>query len=98
MISIAKLFGPKTDLRELIANGALVIDVRTPGEFYEGHYPGSENISLDSIMSSLKDIQRRQKPVITVCRSGARSSAAAAMLKKAGFQAYNGGVWTNLSS
>ena len=96
MINIAKLFGQKTDMGDLIRKGALVIDVRTREEFYGGHYPGSENIPLDDILSRLNEIKGKQKPVIAVCRSGARSSAATEILTKAGLRAYNGGAWTNL--
>ncbi len=97
MINVARLFGPKTDFSDLIRKGALVIDVRTREEFYGGHYPGSENIPLDDIVQRLQDIKEKQKPVIAVCRSGARSSVATEILKKAGLRVYNGGPWTSLS-
>jgi rhodanese-related sulfurtransferase len=96
MINIAKLFGPKTDFSDLLKKGAFVIDVRTREEFYAGHYPGSENIPLDDITQRVQEIRVKQKPVIVVCRSGARSSAAAEILRNAGLQVYNGGAWTSL--
>lgn len=88
--------GPKEDLREKIAQGATIVDVRTPDEFRSGHVAGSINIPLDRIPDQLKKIAK-DKPVITCCRSGARSGAAADILKQAGYEVYNGGPWTNVN-
>lgn len=77
----------------MLAAGALVIDVRTPEEYREGHMAGSENIPLDTISDRAEEIKSRNKPVITVCRSGARSAAAAGILHEAGVNAINGGAW-----
>jgi phage shock protein E len=98
MFGLSKLFGPKTDFSLLVKSGAVIIDVRTAGEFAEGHIRGAKNISLDKIQSSVASIKKLNKPVIACCRSGARSSMAVRFLKGAGIDAYNGGPWTALQN
>ena len=79
-----------------LLNGAVVLDVRTTLEFQEGHFQGSKNIPLNEIRSKMETIIKWNKPVIIVCRSGARSAAAKSILSSVGLQVYNGGSWTNL--
>ncbi|HMO31464.1 MAG TPA: rhodanese-like domain-containing protein [Lacibacter sp.] len=85
--------GPKTDFKALVANGAIVVDVRTPGEYKSGHIKGSLNMPVDSIRGKVSELKKKGKPVITCCRSGARSGMAAGILKQNGIEAYNGGPW-----
>lgn len=95
---IKKIFGGgnKIDVRQMIAQGAKVIDVRTPGEFASGHVKGSVNIPLDKIESKLNTLKKDQTYVLC-CRSGMRSGNATRILKSAGFEkVYNGGSWMNL--
>lgn len=87
---------PKVNLKEVYDNGAIVIDVRTPAEFKQGNFNGSINIPLDKINAKVKDIKKKNKPIITVCRSGMRSGQAASILKQNGIDAYNGGPWNSL--
>ena len=42
-------FGPKVDFAELVKQGAVIVDVRTPGEYAGGHIKGSMNIPLQSL-------------------------------------------------
>lgn len=96
---IKKLFGIKTvDFRELVNNGAIIIDVRSPMEYKSGNIKGSKNFPVENIRSKVSDIKKLNKPVITVCRSGARSGMAKSILKSAGIEVYNGGPWTSLQS
>jgi phage shock protein E len=95
--SIKQLFGlgPKIDFRELVKNGAQIIDVRTPGEFKGGHIKGAVNIPLQNISSQMNRI-RKDKPVITCCASGMRSSSAKSILISNGYSdVYNGGGWVS---
>ena len=94
---LSALFGskPKVDFGELIANGAQIIDVRTPQEYKTGHIKGSKNIPLDKLNSQIGKINKN-KSVITCCASGMRSRSAKGILAKAGFDVHNGGGWTNL--
>ncbi|MEJ8841613.1 rhodanese-like domain-containing protein [Lacibacter sp. H375] len=95
---IKKLFGPGTDFKGLQQQGAVIIDVRTPGEFSGGHIKGAINIPVDSIRSKVNDIKKKGKPVITCCASGMRSGSATSILKQAGVEAYNGGSWISLQN
>lgn len=94
---LQKLFGgTPVDYKELIHKGAVIVDVRTPGEFKSGHINGSKNYPLDTIRGKVNDLKKLNKPVITVCLSGGRSSMAKNILKAAGIEVYNGGPWTSL--
>ena len=68
-----------------ISNGAMIVDVRTPGEFGGGHYNGAINIPLDKISKNISKMGSKDRSVIVYCASGARSSSAAGILKKSGF-------------
>lgn len=74
--------------RELIKAGALLIDVRSPGEFAGGAVPGAKNIPVDQIGGRVAEL-KVGKPVVLYCRSGARSGSATATLRAAGIEAYN---------
>lgn len=94
------LFGlsKNIDYKTMVAEGAIILDVRTPQEFNSGHIKGSINIPVQSLSSQLKKI-KKDKPVITCCASGMRSATAASVLKSAGFtEVYNGGGWNSLQS
>jgi phage shock protein E len=89
-------FGERTDLGALIANGATIIDVRTVGEYQNGHLKKSVNMPLNTLPNSLSKMDKT-KPVITCCASGMRSASAKSLLKSYGFtEVHNGGSWTNL--
>lgn len=90
-------FGPKTDWKELVKNGANIIDVRTKEEFQSGHISGSVNIPLNTLSDKISKISK-EKPVITCCASGMRSSSAKNILQSKGFTVYNGGGWMGLQN
>lgn len=90
-------FGPKTNYRELIENGAVILDVRSKPEYDSGHIKGARNIPVDRLRQNLDKLKRNNKPVITCCASGMRSASAKSILKANGFeQVYNGGSWSSL--
>jgi rhodanese-related sulfurtransferase len=90
--------GPKVDLNELRATGAIIVDVRTPAEYKEGHIKGSINLPLQTLGDNLNKLKKDQV-IITCCRSGSRSGMAKRMLKRNGFeQVHNGGSWTSLKA
>ncbi len=93
---IKKIFGPKADFKLLTQNGALIIDVRTPEEFKTGHINGSINIPVNKIAGQVSKLKKDNKPIITCCRSGARSAMARDILKANDLEAYNGGAWDSL--
>ena len=91
-----KLLGPRIDFKALKEAGAIIIDVRSPQEFDRGHIKGSKNIPVNIIQRETNSIKKWNKPIITVCQSGARSGIAKSTLKAAGVEAYNGGSWYGL--
>jgi len=94
-----KLLGkPAINYKELVTNGAIIIDVRSMAEFKSGHIAGSKNFPVDNIRSKINELKKMGKPVITVCRSGARSGMAKSILRSAGIEVYNGGAWTSLKN
>ena len=93
---LKRLFGPKADFASLVQEGALVVDVRTREEFKAGHIPGSKNIPLDKIKNEKNNLRKLNVPVITVCRSGTRSSMAKSILSGDGIEVYNGGSWLDV--
>ena len=97
--SIKKMFGgASANIKQLVDDGAIVIDVRTPVEFKSGHLPGSRNIPLDTLPSKIGELKKLNKPIVTVCRSGSRSGMAKNMLAAAGLEVCNGGPWTNFKN
>jgi rhodanese-related sulfurtransferase len=90
--------GPSVDYKQLVRDGAQIIDVRTKGEFQSGHIKGSVNIPLQNLDGHLSKI-RKDKPVITCCASGMRSATAKSILQSKGFKdVHNGGGWMSLQN
>ena len=85
--------GSKVNYHDLIANGAILIDVRTPAEYNGGKPKNSKNIPLDKIGSKIDTLKKLNKPIVLCCASGMRSGRATNILKKAGIEVYNGGGW-----
>lgn len=61
----------------------LVLDVRTPGEFAEGHIPGAKNIPVDQVMHHAAELNQFSN-VYVYCRSGGRVTAAYNILSSLG--------------
>ena len=92
------LFGNKSkQLEDFKSRGAIVLDVRTKGEYDNGAIPGSKNIPLQSLNSKISTIKKWNKPVICCCASGMRSASAAGILRSQGVEAINGGGYFSLS-
>jgi rhodanese-related sulfurtransferase len=68
--------------------GAILIDVRESQEFKNSHAPGAKLISLGALERRLKEIPIEQE-ILVVCQSGIRSSQAAGILSKNGYQVKN---------
>lgn len=96
---LSSLFGlgkKSEQIKAYLNEGAMIIDVRTKDEYRMGHIKKSENFPLNSIENRVAKIKKSNKKVITCCRSGARSSAAASVLQRHGIDAINGGSWNGL--
>jgi len=100
MSFLKNLFGIKSvDYKALVDEGAIIIDVRTPGEYNGGHIKGSVNIPLDTLERNLGKLKDKQKPVIICCASGMRSSRAKGILEAKGYEnVVNGGGWASLNA
>lgn len=86
-----------TEIKEYLEKEAIVLDVRTPEEWDAGHVEGSKHIVLTEILSEIEQIKSWGKPIIAVCRSGARSGQAAQFLAQNGVDIINGGPWQNVA-
>jgi phage shock protein E len=75
--------GPEA--RKLVAAGARLIDVRSPGEYAGGHLPGAVNIPVQELDRRLAEVGPRDGELVLYCRSGHRSGRAAAILRQNGF-------------
>ncbi len=71
--------------RRLVAQGAVLLDVRSGFEYLVRHIDGSRNIPVDELESRLDELGDRDAPVVVYCLSGNRSGRAAALLTEAGF-------------
>jgi len=94
-----KLFGlgEKVDYPSMIKRGAIILDVRSKGEYTGGHIKGSINISVDTLSANLTKLRDKNKPIITCCASGVRSESAKNILDSNGYKiVYNGGGWKSL--
>jgi rhodanese-related sulfurtransferase len=98
--SIKNLLGIKTiDYAQLVKEGAVILDVRTKGEYGSGHIRGSVNIPVEQLHKNLNKLKDKKRPIITCCESGMRSASAKGILTSNGFSnVHNGGKWMSLNN
>ncbi|WP_338410191.1 rhodanese-like domain-containing protein [uncultured Flavobacterium sp.] len=90
-------FGKKSEnITNVLARGAVILDVRSKEEYVQGHIKGSKNIALHVLNDEIAKVKKWNKPIITCCRSGMRSAQAIAILKKNDIECFNGGAWQSL--
>ncbi len=65
--------------------GAVLLDIRTPQEYHEGHIPGSINIPLQSLSTADQIPAGKDAPLFVYCYSGARSAQAVRLLTGMGY-------------
>ena len=96
--SLRKMFSTvKTDYAQLISEGAVILDVRSHGEYVSGHIEGSVNIPVNKLSENLNKLKSKNKPIITCCASGMRSASAKGLLESKGYtKVINGGSWQSL--
>ena len=83
-------FDDPARLKQLVADGALLLDVRSLHEYASGHIEGAINIPVSNITQQVSKLGDLRTPVIVYCRSGARSTRAQSTLRAQGFtQVYN---------
>lgn len=92
-------FGPSVDYADLVKQGAIILDVRSKGEYSGGHIKGSINVSVDALSNNLAKLKDKNKTIITCCASGMRSASAKSILKSKGYtNVYNGGGLSSLKN
>ena len=64
---------------------AVLLDVRTPQEYREGHIPGSQNVPLQTLDKVRSVVENKDAELFVYCYSGARSRQATAMLQHIGY-------------
>lgn len=95
---LGNLLGRKNEAAQnLINEGAVIIDVRTPGEFAGGKVAGSKNIPLNEIQKRENEIMKIDKPIVFCCASGGRSGQATSYFKSKGLNCENGGGWMTVN-
>jgi phage shock protein E len=81
------LMADKQAVGDKIKNGALVVDVRSVGEFSGGHFNGALNIPVDEVQKRISEFgANKDREIILYCRSGGRAGSAKQMLEAAGFK------------
>ncbi|SHI09088.1 rhodanese-like domain-containing protein [Ferrimonas marina] len=77
---------------QALSDGAVLIDVRTPEEFADGHLAGAQNLPYDSIADTIDSLGLEPgHQVVVYCRSGRRSGIATQVLMGMGYSVTNGG-------
>jgi phage shock protein E len=88
---------PPDSAREIIASGALVIDVRTADEYADDHLPNAVNIPVQELGGRLDEVAAlvandKTRPIVVHCAAGTRAAKAKAQLEAAGYsRVVNGG-------
>jgi phage shock protein E len=95
---IKKMFsGVKNDYAQLMDEGAVILDVRSHGEYVSGHIEGSVNIPVNKLSENLNKLKSKNQTIITCCASGMRSASAKGLLESKGYlKVINGGSWQSL--
>jgi rhodanese-related sulfurtransferase len=86
------LFGnSSSEVTNYLAKDAIILDVRTNGEYSSDHIKGAKHIPLQELQARYNEIKKLNKPVIVHCASGMRSEKASKFLVSCGIDAINGG-------
>jgi NADPH-dependent 2,4-dienoyl-CoA reductase/sulfur reductase-like enzyme/rhodanese-related sulfurtransferase len=83
---------PQIDVDALIEPSGeptpLVLDVRTQGEYDQGHVPAARHIPVDELRQRLAELPK-DRPIVAYCRVGQRGYLATRILRQAGYDAVN---------
>ena len=99
-MGLLSLLGIKTKsekVKEFMSEGAIIVDVRTPQEYKDGHITNSLNIPVDQIEARISTLRKKGRPVIVCCRTGSRAGRARSVLMRNGIDCLNGGSWGGLN-
>jgi rhodanese-related sulfurtransferase len=70
---------------QLVAQGAVLVDVRTPDEYRQGHPPAARNIPLQDLPRRLAEVGPPGTQVVVYCQMGGRATKAADFLRANGY-------------
>ena len=87
--------GNKKDYKDLLDQGAIIIDVRTESEYKSGHIKNSINVPLKDLTYRINEFDKKDN-IVTVCAVGIRAESAKKFFESRGYNVANGGRWTNL--
>jgi len=73
------------EARQLVAQGAILLDVRSPQEFAGGHIEGALNIPIRELGERVGELGDKNGQIIVYCQSGVRSVIAKRVLERRGF-------------
>jgi rhodanese-related sulfurtransferase len=86
------LFGNSAkEVETYLQKDAIILDVRTDGEYRADHISGAKHIPLQELEYRFQEIEKLNKPVIVHCASGMRSEKASKFLISCGIDAVNAG-------
>jgi phage shock protein E len=93
---VFRLRRPSVDLetvQQALNDGAVLIDVRSPGEFASDHLGGARNVPVELVRTQAESLAADGRTVIVYCASGMRSASAARSLRAAGLTVHDlGGI------
>ena len=90
-------FGQVVNYKQLICEGAILLDVRTSEEYMAGHIEGAINIPVEKLRENLANLVNKQGIIIACCTDGSKSWYAKNLLDSTGYMhVYDGGSWTKL--
>lgn len=75
-----------TEARDLVSQGALLLDVRSPQEFASGHIQGAKNIAVQELSGRLGELKDTNQVIVVYCRSGQRSGSASRLMRQRGYE------------
>ena len=87
--------GNTKNYKELLNQGAIIIDVRTESEYKSGHIKNSINVPLKDLTYRINEFDKKDN-IVTVCAVGIRAESAKKFFESRGYNVANGGRWTNL--
>jgi phage shock protein E len=73
------------DARSMVAEGAMLVDVRSPAEFAGGHIDGAKNIPIQELSRRMDELGDKDGEIVVYCQSGGRSAMAKRLLESNGF-------------
>ena len=82
----------RAQAHELVAAGAILLDVRSEAEFASGHLPAAVNVPVGQLPAQASSLASAGKPIVVYCASGVRSAGAKRILQAAGAKVHDLGA------